>query len=65
MEKATHTSKSSRHCMRVDVYYILIVFLCFYRGPEYSLFVGDLTPDVTDTMLQVSKYIRLVNTKFA
>ena len=23
------------------------------RGPEYSIFVGDLTPDVNDSMLQV------------
>lgn len=27
------------------------LFCC--RGPEHSIFVGDLTPDVTDVVLQV------------
>lgn len=29
-------------------------FLFFYSGPEYSIFVGDLTTDVTDSILLVS-----------
>lgn len=32
---------------------IIDYFIIICRGPEFSIFVGDLTPDVNDFMLQV------------
>ena len=33
---------------------LLLTLIFFFRGTEYSLYVGDLTSNVTDYMLLVS-----------
>ena len=37
----------------------VLIFLCCSRGPEYSIFVGDLSPDVTDHALKVGVQLKI------